>query len=249
MVDVSSGEVYYYGNDQLGTPQILTDSTNTVVWEAVYKPFGEAEVNEHSTVVNNFRFPGQYYDQETGLHYNYHRYYDPSTGRYLRPDPIRNPLMIQNLYLYTDGNPISKTDPFGLITIDDQDCTEKSRKIIPSISSGSPLYGSKFQRLICSDIIIEDTFSCVCVGYWEQVYVDFYKYYQSYEVTYTCCSQCECGTSKCKDIKRIESDEPTIRSEERYKRLPEKGQVILWGMVTDAFGGCSMCLGGIGAPM
>jgi len=39
LVDVSSGELYYYGNDRLGTPQILTDSTNTVVWEAVYKPF------------------------------------------------------------------------------------------------------------------------------------------------------------------------------------------------------------------
>jgi RHS repeat-associated protein len=88
MVDVGASKVYYYGNDQLGTPEILTDSTNTVVWEAIYKPFGEVEINEHSTVVNNFRFPGQYYDTETGLHYNYHRYYDPSTGRYLTPDPI-----------------------------------------------------------------------------------------------------------------------------------------------------------------
>jgi YD repeat-containing protein len=70
MVDFASGEIYYFGNDRLGTPQILTDSTNTVVWEGYYKPFGEADVNPNSSVVNNFRFLGQHYDQETGLHYN-----------------------------------------------------------------------------------------------------------------------------------------------------------------------------------
>jgi RHS repeat-associated protein len=113
MVDVSTGEVYYYGNDQLGTPEILTDSTNIVVWEAIYKPFGEAEVNEHSTLVNNFRFPGQYYDAETGLHYNYHRYYDPRIGRYLTPDPIGLDASI-NLFSYVANNPINDVDPTGL---------------------------------------------------------------------------------------------------------------------------------------
>jgi len=115
MVDVPRSKIYYYGNDQLGTPEILTDSTNTVVWEAIYKPFGEAEVNAHSTVVNNFRFPGQYYDQETGLHYNYHRYYDPSTGRYLTPDPIGQ-LGNFNLFTYSNNNPVNLSDIFGLYT-------------------------------------------------------------------------------------------------------------------------------------
>ena len=113
MVDVISGEVYYFGNDRLGTPQILTDSTNTVVWEGIYKPFGEADVNPNSSVVNNFRFLGQYYDQETGLHYNYHRYYDPRTGRYLRADPIGLAGGI-NLYWHVQNNPINFIDPFGL---------------------------------------------------------------------------------------------------------------------------------------
>ena len=113
LVNVSTGEMYYYCNDRLGTPQILTDSTNTVVWEAEYKPFGEAEVNPNSTVVNNFRFSGQYFDQETGLHYNYHRYYDPVTGRYLTPDPIGQWGGI-NLFLYSDNNPINLIDPLGL---------------------------------------------------------------------------------------------------------------------------------------
>jgi RHS repeat-associated protein len=113
LVDVSSEEIYYYGNDHLGTPIILTDSTNTVVWEAVYKPFGEAEVNPNSEVVNNFRFAGQYFDEETGLHYNYYRYYNPSTERYLKADPIGLDGGI-NLYAYVDNNPINDTDFIGL---------------------------------------------------------------------------------------------------------------------------------------
>jgi RHS repeat-associated protein len=112
-VDVASGEIYSFLNDRLGTPQMLADSTNTIVWEGIYKPFGEAEVNPNSSVVNNFRFPGQYFDQETGLHYNYHRYYDPYTSRYLRPDPIGLSGGI-NLFLYTENNPVNLVDPEGL---------------------------------------------------------------------------------------------------------------------------------------
>jgi RHS repeat-associated protein len=82
-------KVYYYLNDHLGTPQLMTDENNVVVWEAKYRPFGEAVVHPYSTVENNVRLPGQYFDQETGIHYNYHRYYDPRTVRYLRPDPLR----------------------------------------------------------------------------------------------------------------------------------------------------------------
>jgi uncharacterized protein RhaS with RHS repeats len=70
--------IYYYHTDHLGTPQFLTDSTQTVVWQAHYDPFGRATVVTQG-VVNNLRFPGQYFDQETGLHYNYFRDYDPGT--------------------------------------------------------------------------------------------------------------------------------------------------------------------------
>jgi RHS repeat-associated protein len=59
------------------------------------------------------RFAGQYYDQETGLHYNYHRYYDPSLGRYLRADPIGLAGGV-NLYAYVLNNPVNWIDPFGL---------------------------------------------------------------------------------------------------------------------------------------
>ena len=112
MADNSSGSFYYFLNDHLGTPLMVTDSTNTIVWEATYKPFGEAVVNPKSDPRNNFRFPGQYYDEETGWHYNYHRYYDPKIGRYLRADPMG--LAGGNLYAYVHNNAINLIDTFGL---------------------------------------------------------------------------------------------------------------------------------------
>lgn len=63
------------------------------------------------------RLPGQYYDQETGLHYNYYRTYDPSTGRYLEADPIGiipppgvTPYEINHLYAYVGNNPLNGID-------------------------------------------------------------------------------------------------------------------------------------------
>ena len=110
--------VWYVHNDALGTPQALTDETGTVVWTAQYDPFGKATVNEDSDndgnrVTLNVRFPGQYYDQETGLHYNYFRYYDPKLGRYITSDPIGLDGGL-NTYGYALGNPIRYVDPDGL---------------------------------------------------------------------------------------------------------------------------------------
>jgi RHS repeat-associated protein len=110
----TSPGIYYYINDHLGTPQRLVDGSGDVVWQAAYLPFGKAEVLT-STVVNNLRFPGQYYDAETGLHYNWHRFYDPSTGRYISADPIGLAGGI-NLYAYVAGNPVNWIDPWGLRT-------------------------------------------------------------------------------------------------------------------------------------
>jgi RHS repeat-associated protein len=107
----AGGSIYYYHNDHLGTPQKMTNENGALVWAADYLPFGEADVTIE-TIENNLRFPGQYYDSETGLHYNYHRYYDPSTGRYLTPDPIGLDGGL-NLYAYARNNPIMIIDPTG----------------------------------------------------------------------------------------------------------------------------------------
>lgn len=58
--------------------------------------------------------PGQYYDRETGLHYNGHRDYDPSTGRYVESDPIGLRSGSLSTYAYVNSNPVSKVDPLGL---------------------------------------------------------------------------------------------------------------------------------------
>jgi RHS repeat-associated protein len=79
---------YFCQNDHLGTPQKLTATNGAVVWAATYMAFDNANVDTSSSVINNLRFAGQYNEQETGFHYNYHRYYNSGTGRYLTIDPI-----------------------------------------------------------------------------------------------------------------------------------------------------------------
>ena len=91
----------------------MTNVSGAVAWTATYDAFGKATVDGSSTVVNNLRFPGQYYDAETGLHYNFHRYYDPNTGRYVTQDSIGIDGGI-SLFLYVDNNPINDDDPLGL---------------------------------------------------------------------------------------------------------------------------------------
>ena len=109
----NNAQVYYYHVDHLGTPQAMTDSSGTVVWKGYYEPFGGATVRPVSTIENNLRLPGQYYDRETGMQYNYFRAYDPSTGRYIEADPI-GLAAGPNVYAYVDGNPLSNIDPLGL---------------------------------------------------------------------------------------------------------------------------------------
>ncbi len=108
----SQAGVYYVISDHLGTPQQVVDSTGTVVWKAAYQPFGKAQVITE-TITSNLRFPGQYFDAETGLHYNLHRYYDPATGRYISADPIGLQGGI-NLYAYVQNDPVDAVDPWGL---------------------------------------------------------------------------------------------------------------------------------------
>ncbi|MCW8199631.1 hypothetical protein D8B23_14675 [Verminephrobacter aporrectodeae subsp. tuberculatae] len=108
----------HYHNDHLGTPQRITDKSGTLVWAADYDAYGKATTrtttDTSKAVTNNLRYPGQYWDSETGLHYNDRRYYDPETGRYLSRDPIEFEGGI-NLYTYAAAAPGRYTDPTGEI--------------------------------------------------------------------------------------------------------------------------------------
>nr|MDU9044453.1 RHS repeat-associated core domain-containing protein [Candidatus Electrothrix aestuarii] len=109
----SAEGAYYYINDHLGTPQIITNDSGSVVWKAEYLPFGKVNISV-ADIENNLRFPGQYYDAETGLHYNWNRYYDPETGRYIAADPIGLGGGM-NLYAYVGSDPVNAVDPMGLM--------------------------------------------------------------------------------------------------------------------------------------
>jgi len=153
----SRGVVFYYHNDHLNTPVKMTDEKGNVVWEVVSKhPFGSFEVSSKEVVLSDYtgnsndsfnykienpiRFPGQYDDSDTkdvrslilnnaeGLYYNYHRWYNPDTGRYMEVDPYKiiyfsrvkscysNSIIqkTRHRYLYAMNNPIIILDISGL---------------------------------------------------------------------------------------------------------------------------------------
>ncbi|WP_150050755.1 RHS repeat-associated core domain-containing protein [Methylomonas rhizoryzae] len=109
----------YIHTDHLGTPRKITDpSSNTLIWQWQGAPFGETAANDDpdgdgNHLAFNLRFPGQYYDTETGKHYNVHRNYDPALGRYIQSDPIGLAGGV-NTYTYVRNNPIRYKDPKGL---------------------------------------------------------------------------------------------------------------------------------------
>jgi RHS repeat-associated protein len=111
---VPQHELFYIHADQLGTPVTALHRTEQVGWwSGAYKPFGEIYYSPSERKVEQpLRFPGQYFDAETGLHQNWHRDYDPNIGRYLQSDPIGLSGGI-NTYAYVGGNPLRFTDPTG----------------------------------------------------------------------------------------------------------------------------------------
>ncbi|MBP7761804.1 MAG: hypothetical protein KA176_04470 [Alphaproteobacteria bacterium] len=86
-IDAGSPEtILYLHTDHLLTARYATNAGGSTVWSWDSGAFGKEAPTGSATV--NLRFPGQYFDSETGLHYNWHRYYDPATGRYITRDPL-----------------------------------------------------------------------------------------------------------------------------------------------------------------
>ncbi|MBX3617112.1 RHS repeat-associated core domain-containing protein [Nitrosomonas sp.] len=115
-------KVHYVHADHLNTPRVIVDQANTVVWRwdnthafganlPIENPMDATQIFEY-----NLHFPGQYFDKETNLHYNYFRYYEPETGRYISPDPIGLAAGM-NVWGYVGQNPLSFVDPTGEILV------------------------------------------------------------------------------------------------------------------------------------
>jgi RHS repeat-associated protein len=84
----TSPAIFYVHTDHLMRPLLMTDASAALAWSAAYEPFGTvASVTVISSSID-LRFPGQWFQLENGLHYNWHRHYDASTGRYVQPDPL-----------------------------------------------------------------------------------------------------------------------------------------------------------------
>jgi RHS repeat-associated protein len=180
-----NGQTYAVHSDHLGTPRVITDGSYTEVWRWDSDPFGTSPANEDpdgdgAALTYNLRFPGQYYDQETGLHYNYFRDYDPSTGRYIEPDPIgaliyqdialRNLLgnkqvmsamsgvlmsltpEYNHLYAYVQGNPLLLQDIYGLKDFLD-DCVGRYKSCGVTQDPDASTVGNYLRYKVCEKSI------------------------------------------------------------------------------------------------
>jgi len=112
----SSGSVYYYFVDMLGSTRAVTDSSGNPCFNADYYPYGQ-ENDYAASCSPTYKFTGYEYDSETGNYYAYARYYDPRRGRFMSPDPlggrVGNPQSL-NRYAYVVNNPTSFIDPLGM---------------------------------------------------------------------------------------------------------------------------------------
>jgi RHS repeat-associated protein len=144
---VKSSTLYYVHTDQLGTPRAITNNANTVVWKWDSTDAFGSNLPSVTTVAYNKRFPGQYFDNESKLHYNYYRTYNPVTGRYIQSDPLGLAAGF-NTYSYVGSNPLGAVDQLGLI---DSGAYSLNQDFINSVAGfGDGVFG--FNPLIRSTI-------------------------------------------------------------------------------------------------
>lgn len=150
LVTVLAGipKVHYVYADQVNTAREITNSAGALVWRAdATEPFGSNLPNENPSSLGTFnynlRFPGQYFDFETLLHYNYFRDYDPQTGRFIQSDPIGLGGGL-NTFAYVGDNPVIKVDSDGLqacvpmVTPFGPACLPVPPPIIPAVPQPKP---------------------------------------------------------------------------------------------------------------
>jgi RHS repeat-associated protein len=174
----ASERVIYLHTDHLETPRKASDANARIVWSWEADAFGAAAPNEDvdgdgkATTVN-LRFPGQFFDAESGLHYNWHRYNDARSGRYVQSDPIGLKGGI-NTYSYVDGNPVSYTDPEGLQSTPapsrlpiwvpgGSPAQPQPRPLYPDLP-GSPTYTPQYTPVPTSPSVLCQAFPLACAA-------------------------------------------------------------------------------------
>lgn len=115
--------IHYLHTDHLGTPVLGTSRLGESTWKSVAEAFGAAGALPKNHVQMNLRFPGSYWDEESGMHQNFHRDYRPQVGRYIQIDPIGLWGGL-NFFDYADANPLRKIDYLGLSS-NDTNCDDK----------------------------------------------------------------------------------------------------------------------------
>ncbi len=142
LAQVESGEVLaYIHTDHLGTPRYATDSNGAQVWAWGSDAFGNGTPSGTATV--NLRFAGQYWDAESDLHYNWNRYYDPITGRYISSDPIGLAGGL-NTFGYALANPVMYIDPRGL------SIKKAIARVIPGLGQACNIYDAATILTACA---------------------------------------------------------------------------------------------------
>ena len=154
IVKQPSGYHYYWHHCDINSaPLDVTNEQGNTVWSGKYERFGFVRSSplsfysdperEMESFEQNLRYAGQYFDNETGLHFNTFRFYDPQIGRFIMPDPI-GLLGGMNLYRYAP-NPLSHTDPLGLINPNNLWYTQNS---ISDIFAQGPWKGKTVEEAI-----------------------------------------------------------------------------------------------------
>lgn len=137
-----AGDWLFYVNDQVGTPDRLINGRGEIVESFEQGAWG---FSQNAGIGTPLRYRGQYYDEETGLCFNRHRYYDADLGRYISPDPLGIVAGL-NSYAYAENQPTGFVDPLGLMaftTITKNKDTKNAnsaglKKQYEGQSSGSP---------------------------------------------------------------------------------------------------------------
>jgi RHS repeat-associated protein len=152
---IEGGQVYFIRTDHIGRPVFATNDLGVKVWEASYLPFGGVHV---ATGGIDLRFPGQWFQAESGLYQNWMRDYDPTTGRYIQADPL-GLVDGASVYGYARQNPGRWVDPRGEELYEVVAGTAGADLVTPDRSDALPLkwagYGVAALGALAADKIIK----------------------------------------------------------------------------------------------